>query len=655
MTVYRERGKGAELINRQRYTDIREKISRLDPPLTDEILYHIPAYEAAIRIKRPLTDRSWKILLKKLEVGRITAAETIAKIEQVNQEAKLPRAGRGAINIMKPWIDYFLTLDGGTIEYGCEAAFALRAMNYTRTRWFTQEKSRIFLSAAQQLWDEKLSKLLHKPGKIFMCVFCDEKYAMSTVFNHIASEHSKEMGWIGVTASNPSGYWRGEEWPAELPILGFSKPAEATVASIASKQVPVAPPLVLTLQQKEGKEHHQAQMVEVLSRIRPFHMVPDSHRLFLWFHLSIAIYSRGNRVPNITLFAVAAEDVRQSSGEPIFKEPLRCGICNAYKSKKKKPWLWTTLSQHFTTHLEFQKQWPEKLLMLPSKVEISKSCSELKDKEVRRQWIALVKEADKKLGGALDDEMRLEENAARVEGIREEEGDILGKSSGGMNGEESGGQAGDLLLKRGREIEPLRISKRGYGYEGDSEGKRLKVGSNISSFSSEAVVGVAVSGVKPVVLVGAGGGTSGQKLWVEATTSTSNSPQAGSGRGILLPPLTETWRGRRALPEAGCSEAGELAMSPPAHAKLVGNYKNMPVPQFSGTSPQDITEISRAHGIARKSIEVLLPMSSVRMPPEILETQALTRIANSKPNRPETDRDRSPSVSMDIEELFADA
>lgn len=561
------------MIHRQRCIDIRERILRLNPPLTDEILYHIPAYHAAIKIKRPLTDRSWNILVKKLEVGRGPAAEKIAEIEKASQGIRFTHIGRKATKAMKPWVDHFLVLDGGTIGRGSEALFALRVLSYVRTRWFDQEGSRIPLSALRKLWDEKLNSLLRRPGIIFMCAFCDKKHGLHTIFDHITIEHSKEMGWSEVITGTISSYWRNQEWPAELPILNINIPPGAIVE----------------------EKSHQIRMTEALCKTRAFMMLPDSHRFFLWFNLSIPLHSREyHQVTDIALFIIAAEDLRKSSRDRMFQGTLRCGICSAHQSKKKNPWVWTTLSQHFGSHKRFQEQWPEKLLMLPSKAEISKGCSIISDETVRQQWIMLVKEVDEELGRVLDDTMRLKEDEARAKSIREESGkgvkekekesragdlQLLKQDRREKSGESvygKGSRAGDLqLLKRDREAGLLRIPKRGYEHEEDGREKRLKAGA-----------------------------------------------------------------------------------PPPVHERPVNGYKNMPVPQFSGISPPDITEVSRAHVIATESTNI--PPIGPAILAIAQKTQARTGIANSEPDRlPETrvikDRDRSPSVNMDIEELFADA
>lgn len=600
----------------------------------------------------------------------------VARIGQMRLERVISHAALR----MKSWIDDFVWLNGGTIGHGYEASFTLHILNYTRTKWLAEGRQPIPLGTIQKLWYDKLNSLLQKPGRIFICVFCNGKHGMDTVFDHIKIEHSREMGWTAGTSSN---FWQGQEWPAGLPIRGFGEPFKGADVS--------AEALAASL-----KQRYQTCMTEILSKTQPFHMLPDSHRLFLWFRLSIAMCLREHdRAPDITIFALAADAIHRSGQNRPHRELLGCGICGAYQSKKKKAWLWATLKQHFVAHNNFDKVWPEKMLVLPSTADISESCSRIKDKTVRRQWIKLVKEADGELGGMLDDAMRLEEDAACSKGIQSENG----RES--VNGEGKGRADHSQFLKRRLETELLRNPKHGFERDGDGREKRLKV-ETLSPAHAGLVhnykniptppFGTAAKSVgvlaKPAAMPPARAqearavGTATKFIGVLPIKPVTMPPaRAREARAVgtvaksigMLPikPAEKPSARKTWAPGTAAKSTGALRIkpveTPPARVgetRAPGTAaKPAGVPTKSVTTPLARAQETRAVGTATKSIGVL-PIEPIEIPSAILqnaqETLTRAKIANPKPNRlPEIYklkvRSRSPSVDMDIEALFADA
>lgn len=684
MTVSKEKGKGADLICRQRYIDIKEKCSRVDPPFTDDVLCYIPAYQSAIRASRPLTDRSWKILLKKLEAGREAAEVKLVEIKRMRKEAELASNGIRAIFPMKSWIDHFLALNGGTVEKGCEASFALQALNYVRTRWSTRGEKSVPLSTVQLLWDEKLNKLLKKPGKIFLCAFCDKQHGLDAVFNHITMTHPQNMGWAEVSGDTPFNYWRNQIWPAELPILPFGRIFEGRKATAVGtskpKQAPPKPrqvppilnvpgpreilPMKLAPEQKAVRELHQAHMNEILSKIQAFKLVPDAHRFFLWFRLSIASYLREhNQIPNITIFALAADVIHQQRKEPMLRSLLKCGVCGAQQSTKRRPFIWFTLSNHFDTHLSVKDQpWTEKMLMLPSRGDIFDFCSKISDKGVKKQWAGMVKEADKELGERLDEAMRLEEEGVNFKNVPREKsgkdtivqgkdvyrpGDLWQPIRPRLEGACSGdfGIGGDRVreLSRGRGAGTLRDQEPecgwGKGSSKDARGERKEAGRPENPQRN----------TRPE--------TRGDRVSSRGSTDVRMRLNYGQETEPLRDPKRGFEMERDCEVEHDNKRPRVNHVSPiSVHTNTV-NYKNMPVPEFSSIPPQEIIKFSRT---------LRNPARHVEIPPKIqvttLEAQvpgvATSGFDKSKENlevcRVEQ-RSLSPSIDLDIEELFADA
>lgn len=329
-------------------------------------------------------------------------------------------------------------------------------------------------------------------------------------------------------------------------------------------------------------------MAKVFSKTQLFHMLPGTHRLFLWFRLCITLHSRDyNQAPDIRAFAVAADTVRESNGRPAFEGLLGCGICSAYQSKKKKkPWPWTALSQHFDAHNSFKRLWPEKLLVLPTTADIIESCSKIEDKIIRRRWIELFKEADEGLGGMLDDGLRLEEDAARSKAIQDEKvRRILGGERDQANHPQS--------QKRRREADLLRSPEGG----GDDKEKRLKVGSG---------------GYKNVPVPS----FSNIPSWETHRGPTSTTPLAGARE----PRDRETTvKYVEALP----SKPVEI---PPVVPRVVPPIERAPrtaakpaavLPMKPFTTPLERARETRAPEAIARSINVL-PRKPVEMPPAIL-------------------------------------
>lgn len=498
MAVARERGQGADLICRQRGIDIRERCSLLEPPLTPEVLSYIPAYKTAIMASRPLTDRAWKMLLKKLEAGREDAEVERAQHEKLIKEigvandvqrekhlraVEFANKVQRARAIMGPWIDQFWAEKGGTITLGREGSFAVQALNFARKNWPTTEENCVPLKTVLSLWGDKLNRLLKSPGKVFVCVFCDQKFGLGGVFHHITATHPQDMGWGNLTGlqscgpgehnpSLPADYWMQQEWPEVLPIRGWDElfgtgrsiegPSQQNqqVSSI-SKAGAGSNAAVCGKRVKDSLRIH---MGETLTKIQPFRaVVSGSDRLFLWFRLSITSYLRTHRrIPDLTSFAHAANTVQLEGKDPIF-DGLRCGVCNICRSKKRKPLVWMSLFQHFgQVHAKVMEPWTENFVMLPSRATISRHCSMILDRNLKGQWIELLKEADGGLAGMLDAVVQEDVVFSRREasgGVRRRvEVNRLSdpQEGGGSSNTENIGIAGPRELKRGREMEPVR-------------------------------------------------------------------------------------------------------------------------------------------------------------------------------------------------------
>lgn len=459
-------------VSDQRYLEIRRRLSLLNPPFGDDILSHIPAYESAIKIQRPLTDRSWNILLKKLEAGRGAAMKKIADSECARHQ-------------------------------------------------------------------ELLKSGLYKPGG---------------------------------------------------------------AAAVSNLKKPLAP--------RSGMGER---MTKVFFETQLFPMLPDSHRLFLWFRLCLAMHWRDYaQVPDIRTFALAADTIHEPNGKPAFGGSLVCGICSSHQSKKKKPWLWANLSQHFGSHCSFRKQWPQKLLVLPTAADISESCSRIEDKTLRRRWIGLIKEVDKELGGMLDDKLRLEEGAARPKAIQVE------KSREVVNGEKD--QANyPQSQKRRREADLLRNPGRGVESGGDDRDKRLKVGSGgyknvpVPSFSN---IPSWETSRDPIPQVRARG------TWARETTA--KYVEALQRKHVEIPPVIP----RIQAPGTTAKPAAALPMKP-------------------RTMPPESAREPRPAGIAVKPVKIL-PRKPVEMPQAILPgdqgTRAPETAAKSAKIVPRNRVEKSPAI-----------
>lgn len=436
----------ARSITTKRDIDVQERSLLLSPPLGVVVLRRIPAYSQALKIIRPLTDRSWENLRSKLEAGR-KAAEEALRAEKAEEErknsakertiAKL-REFRDIWELAKPklegYIDEFLAKNGGIAKEGFEGSFSINALQYARKRWFELEENigkQLPLGMVVYLVNAKLIGICNGKKKIFSCLFCGKSrlFAVRGLLGHVLSqrhEHDEDLKTMikpidrlvvngrftresefsyVVELANAGG---GAQWLENLPIcapgsivnplptqtltglsldtLGSSSNRPPTIpqATIHAKDLsPLSPNRVRVIMDRELARTGDLQ-------------IPTPIRLFMWFRLSISSYIREyDSIPDIMVFMAVAGSLRQSRANGIFGA-LLCGTCRERRDDRKRPLTWQTLGEHFVNvHRKLRNDWPVRLIEKPTAQEIYCNMSH----ETKDIWIQLMQEVDEKLTG----------------------------------------------------------------------------------------------------------------------------------------------------------------------------------------------------------------------------------------------------------------
>ncbi|KAK2624237.1 hypothetical protein QTJ16_006187 [Diplocarpon rosae] len=249
-----------------RKADIERRCLLLEPPITPEVLAHMPSFQAAIQIIQPLVENSWEVLKMRLIAQREDAEqrenERLAQT-RVAQERIVElrfhdlRSKPDSKDLVeKEWDDMQIPLrsrisgyadeiirdgwnGGEKVSYDTSPLFAAEVLIYVRKRFYAdvakdeaavraigrepeQEPSngpttrKLFLENMKWVFDTKIKPHTEQYRKeLFICNACEyanKYYGFEGVIQHYAAKHTSTLSVGSVVV-----HWKSE-WPEISPF-----------------------------------------------------------------------------------------------------------------------------------------------------------------------------------------------------------------------------------------------------------------------------------------------------------------------------------------------------------------------------------------------------------------------------------------------------
>ncbi|KAI9845479.1 MAG: hypothetical protein M1837_004817 [Sclerophora amabilis] len=250
----------------QRAEFFKERALTLDPPLESEALALIPAYQRAISIGKPPTERAWKMLLPKLKKDRASAQVDIEERRSLqtdpDQESKEAEyycqmlrerdvddaAERRALEICADQVLDDMEESSASLA---NADFGLLALTDIRCKYYENPDATwlaghpLLLSDAKWVWERIVyPKLCEREGTrkktlvSFKCPGCIRtdvhvRYSFENLFNHLTKKHVSALGEFKFLYRRenpllPQVQWLNIGWPRKLPMLAEHHKATGT-------------------------------------------------------------------------------------------------------------------------------------------------------------------------------------------------------------------------------------------------------------------------------------------------------------------------------------------------------------------------------------------------------------------------------------------
>lgn len=273
-----------------RKAEIERRALQLDPPLTANVLRHIPAFQAAMQIITSLDDLAWEVLKPRLlaqrhdaevqessvpaeasdpteapEPTQASAKETRELVDKHWEEVQAPLrakiAGYADEIIGNRW------QKGKMVTKGNCARFAVDVLVHVRRRFYAEatEAAKAARAAGQpppadppagpytqKLTLENMRWLFNTKVKpytdphrkdMFYCTGCEggnhKVFGFEGVIQHYASKHTSSLSLGSIVV-----HWRAE-WPEDPPFSAEASPVERQVHSLPFAPLPNAavPPM----------------------------------------------------------------------------------------------------------------------------------------------------------------------------------------------------------------------------------------------------------------------------------------------------------------------------------------------------------------------------------------------------------------------------
>ncbi|KAL2126278.1 hypothetical protein VTI74DRAFT_1270 [Chaetomium olivicolor] len=260
-----------------RKAEIERRALLLDPPLTTDVLHHIPSFQAATHIVAPLDDHAWKLLKPRLlaqraEAERIQEAKRRAESQMQQElqashhlEATLATTKEVRDRIDKLWEEVQAPLRAKICGFADEvihdswgngkkvtkencSRFAVESLLHIRRRFYddvAREASaaraagrtplidppegpftqKLTLENMKWIFDTKIKPHTEDLRKeLFYCSSCEgnfKPFGFEGVIQHYAAKHTNALSLGNIVV-----HWRAE-WPEHPPFSATARPAKA--------------------------------------------------------------------------------------------------------------------------------------------------------------------------------------------------------------------------------------------------------------------------------------------------------------------------------------------------------------------------------------------------------------------------------------------
>ncbi|KAF2836453.1 hypothetical protein M501DRAFT_914464, partial [Patellaria atrata CBS 101060] len=244
-----------------RRRDIERRCLELEPPITPNILSHMDAFQAAIQISVPMTDKAWDVLKPRLLHQRDAAERAEAEKAEQNNTFRVKLEDRFSSDtfnkevkealeheweeIQKPIRQRLSTYADDIIsnEWACGRSvtrdncskFAAEVLiRPVKDEMSESELPRILvLENMKWVFDNKIKPITeHFRKDLFLCNSCDGNYkfyGFEGVIQHFGAKHTNSFSVGNVVVS-----WQRAEWPEEPPFHPDPTMAKSTPLLVPS-------------------------------------------------------------------------------------------------------------------------------------------------------------------------------------------------------------------------------------------------------------------------------------------------------------------------------------------------------------------------------------------------------------------------------------
>lgn len=274
-----------------RKAEIERRALQLDPPLTANVLRHIPAFQAAMQIITTLDDLAWEVLKPRLLAQRHDAEvqESSVPVEVATPAESIPEPTQASVKetrelVDKHWEEVQAPLRAKIAGYADEiigdswqkgkmvtkgncARFAVDVLVRVRRRFYAEVAKTAQAARAagqspptdpppgpytQKLTLENMRWLFNTKVKpytdphrkdMFYCTGCEggnhKVFGFEGVIQHYASKHTSSLSLGSIVV-----HWRAE-WPEDPPFSAEANPVERHVHGLPFAPLPsaVVPPM----------------------------------------------------------------------------------------------------------------------------------------------------------------------------------------------------------------------------------------------------------------------------------------------------------------------------------------------------------------------------------------------------------------------------
>lgn len=274
-----------------RKAEIERRALQLDPPLTANVLRHIPAFQAAMQIITSLDDLAWEVLKPRLLAQRHDAEvqESSVPAEATTPAESIPEPTQASAKetrelVDKHWEEVQAPLRAKIAGYADEiigdswqkgkmvtkgncARFAVDVLIHARRRFYTEiaktaktaraagqssptdppagpYTQKLTLESMRWLFNTKVKPYTDPHRKdMFYCTGCEggnhKVFGFEGVIQHYASKHTSSLSLGSIVV-----HWRAE-WPEDPPFSAEANPVERQVHGLPFAPLPnaVVPPM----------------------------------------------------------------------------------------------------------------------------------------------------------------------------------------------------------------------------------------------------------------------------------------------------------------------------------------------------------------------------------------------------------------------------